>query len=155
MNNSSPEPRPAGTAMAPPAPACDPAPAACGRDHPGAKTILVVDDFASVRLYHVNLLRQLGHRALAAADGVEGLQLLQENPVDLVLLDMLMPRMDGCEFLAHLRARPGGADLPVLVITSEGTKDYEEKFRQAGATGFLVKPTLPDAMLRALRDFLP
>lgn len=140
MNNTSPDP-------APPPPAPPPAAA--------AKTILVVDDFASVRLYHVNLLRQLGHRALAAADGIEALDILQHNPVDLVLLDMLMPRMDGCEFLAHLRAQPGRAALPVLVITSEGAREDEERFRQAGATGFLVKPTLPDEMIRALHDFLP
>jgi two-component system chemotaxis response regulator CheY len=118
------------------------------------KTILVVDDFASVRLYHANVLRQLGHSVIAASDGMEALEYMRRQHVDLVLLDVLMPKMDGCEFLERARAMPGYATVPVLVITSEGTREHEERFARAGANGFLKKPTLPAAMMAALQQFL-
>jgi two-component system chemotaxis response regulator CheY len=118
------------------------------------KTILVVEDVASVRLYHANLIRQLGHAVVSAADGCEGLAKLREARVDLVLLDMLMPGMGGLEFLERLRADPSNAALPVVVVTSEGAREHEERFLAAGASAFLVKPALPEAMEAALRQWI-
>ncbi len=118
------------------------------------KTILVVDDFATVRLYHASVLRQQGHTVVVAADGTEALEQLRRQRIDLVLLDMLMPRMDGCAFLQQVRGMPDYASLPVLVISSEGTLEQEERFLKAGASGFLKKPTLPATMKDTLQRFL-
>ena len=59
------------------------------------KTILVVDDYASVRFYHMSLLRNAGYNTIAATSGVEALALLQQHIVDLVMLDLVMPNMSG------------------------------------------------------------
>ena len=118
------------------------------------KTILVVDDFATVRLYHANLLRQLGHATEVAADGEEALDVLRRQRVDLVLLDMLMPRMDGTEFLRRVRSIAGCETLPVLIISSEATPEQESALRRAGANGFLKKPALPQTMVETLKRFL-
>lgn len=118
------------------------------------KTILVVDDFATVRLYHANLLKRLGHATEMAADGEEALEVLRRHRVDLVLLDMLMPRMGGAEFLRKVHALPGYEALPVLVVSSEGNSEQEEALRGAGASGFLRKPAMPQAMVDMLKRFL-
>lgn len=118
------------------------------------KTILVVDDFATARLYHANILKNLGHAAEMASDGEEALEILRLRRVDLVLLDMLMPRMGGVEFLRRSRAMPGYENLPVLVISSEANREQEEALRAAGASGFLQKPSLPQTLVETLRRLL-
>ncbi len=116
------------------------------------KTILVADDLACARTFHTHLLQQLGHQVVTAADGLEALEKLRTHRIDVVLLDMLMPRMDGCEFLRRMRAMPGYASVPVLVVTSEADREHEELFRAAGATAFLGKPAHPDAMQELIRS---
>lgn len=118
------------------------------------KTILVADDFATVRLYHANLLRTLGHEVALAADGEEALEVLRRQRIDLVLLDMLMPRVGGVEFLRRARAMPGYHMLPVLVVSSEHTPDQEAALRSAGASGFLQKPAMPQVMVDTMKRLL-
>lgn len=118
------------------------------------KTVLVADDFASVRFYHATLLRQMGCNVVAAADGVEALDLLRKHRVDLVLLDMLMPGIGGCEFLRQARSLPGYEQLPVVVVTTEAGPQEESRFRAAGVSAFLAKPALPGALERAMRPLL-
>ncbi len=119
------------------------------------KTILVVDDFASVRLYHTTFLKQKGYECVAVADGAEALRVLQQRPIDLVLLDMVMPTMDGIEFLARVRSMPGFASLPILAITSEAQK--AETLESQARYGFhvLLKPVLPAALLEQVQRLLP
>ena len=99
------------------------------------KTILVVDDFATARLYHATLLRSLGHEVETASDGEAALEVLRRRRVDLVLLDLLMPRMGGAELLRRVRAMPGCETLPVVVVSSEGDGVHEASLRDAGAAG--------------------
>lgn len=119
------------------------------------KTILVVDDFASVRLYHTTFLKQKGYECVAVADGAEALRVLQQRPIDLVLLDMMMPTMDGIEFLARVRSMPGFASLPILAITSEAQK--ADTLESQARYGFhvLLKPVLPAALLEQVQRLLP
>ena len=119
------------------------------------KTILVVDDFASVRLYHTTFLKQKGYECVAVADGAEALRVLQQRPIDLVLLDMMMPTMDGLEFLTRVRSMPGFADLPILAITSEAQK--ADTLESQARYGFhvLLKPVLPAALLEQVQRLLP
>lgn len=116
------------------------------------KTILVADDLACARSFHTHLLEQLGHRVVTAVDGLEALERLRAHPIDIVLLDMLMPRMDGCEFLRRMRAMPGYASVPVLVVTSESDRIHQERLQAAGATAFLAKPAHPEAMQEMIRS---
>ena len=118
------------------------------------KTILVVDDYEIVRLYHSMFLTQKGYRCVPASDGKEALVALRQQPVDLLLLDMVMPNMSGAELIQHLRASPEFAALPILAITSEA-KHAEEQFgREASHLRFLLKPVMPDTLVAQVRAML-
>ena len=118
------------------------------------KTILVVDDYEIVRLYHSMFLTQKGFRCVAAGDGNEALAVLRQQPVDLLLLDLVMPNMSGTELIRHIRALPEFANLPILAITSEA-KNAEEQFgRAAHHLRFLLKPVMPDTLIAQVRAVL-
>jgi len=118
------------------------------------KTVLVVDDFASVCFYHVNLLRQTGYQCLEAHDGHEAFDKLRQQRVDLILLDMIMPKMSGEEFIRRIRALHEYAHIPLLVITSEAVKDSIRRFAGDGPLGFALKPVIPSTLLEAVRKLL-
>jgi CheY-like chemotaxis protein len=118
------------------------------------KTVLVVDDFASVRFYHVNLLHQSGYRCFEAHDGHEALEKLRQQRVDLILLDMIMPRMSGEEFIRRIRSIHEYADIPLLVITSEAVRDNIRQFAGEGPLGFAMKPVIPSTLLEAVRKLI-
>jgi CheY-like chemotaxis protein len=118
------------------------------------KTILVVDDYEIVRLYHSMFLTQKGFRCVSAGDGNEALAVLKQQPVDLLLLDLVMPNMSGTELIRHIRALPEFAHLPILAITSEA-KNAEEQFgRDARQLRFLLKPVMPDTLIAQVRAML-
>lgn len=117
------------------------------------KTILVVDDFASVRFYHETLLRQAGYATVPARDGAEAMASLEKSPVALVLLDLLMPKMNGREFLARIRAMSNYAALPVLLITSE-TRVEGSDLQPSENCGVLTKPILPQDLIKEVRRLL-
>ncbi len=118
------------------------------------KTILIVDDLASVRFYHKMLVSQAGFTALTAADGMEALAVLEKNPIDLVILDLLMPRMSGAEFLVRARASKRYDGLPVLVISSEAQKEITATMATSGNCEILKKPILPDALMAAIHRLI-
>ena len=103
------------------------------------KKILVVDDSKLLHRIFDLLLRNC--TVVHAGDGVEGIERLAQNSdVDLVLLDMNMPRMNGLEFLARVRADPARVKLPVIIVTTEGKDSDAERGMKAGATAYLRKP---------------
>jgi len=118
------------------------------------KTVLVVDDFASVRFYHANLLRQSGYRSVDARDGFEAFDKLRQQHIDLILLDMIMPKMSGEEFIHKIRSTPEFAKTPLLVITSEAVGDKIRQFSGDGPLGFAMKPVVPGTLLEAVRKLL-
>lgn len=115
------------------------------------KTILVVDDYASVRFYHLALLRQAGFTPLGASSGPEALTLLEHQSVDLMMLDLVMPAMSGQEVLRRVRLLPRYAHLPVLVITSESESAALATLPTDPCCHVLHKPILPEALLQAIR----
>jgi CheY-like chemotaxis protein len=117
-------------------------------------TVLVVDDIASVRLYHMSLLRRKGYECVAAGDGVEALEKLRGQPVHLVLLDLSMPKMGGEEFIRRVRAQPDLAMLPILVITSESATSGGSR-SEWGRVGVLYKPLTPVTLLQGVQRLLP
>lgn len=120
-----------------------------------SQTILIVDDFASVRLYHTSFLARKGYTCLGAASGAEALALLAQQRVDLILLDLLMPGMTGADFLAKVDEIPGCAQVPVLVITSEERLARDAFRRVRRSLGVLEKPVLPSDLLQRVQQLLP
>lgn len=109
-------------------------------------TVMVVDDSKTVRMYHGALLRDLGINVLEAENGMEALEKTLDNTVDLYLVDVNMPVMDGYSFVSELRKQPTGRFTPVIMITTqEAATDKLEAFK-VGATLFETKPIKPDVL---------
>lgn len=107
----------------------------------GSSRVLVVDDVAFYQLLIGQFLIDLGVGVVdAAADGVEGLARARQYRPDLIILDINMPRMDGHEMLAHLKADPALSTIPVIVQTTEDSGDSRQSTFAAGATDFVSKP---------------
>lgn len=103
-------------------------------------TVLVVDDSpVSQRLLGYTLQRQ-GYTIIAAGDGLEALEMLQKNQVDLVISDLAMPEMDGLSLLRHIRADQRYRDLRLIMLTASGQDQDREAAQAAGANDFLTKP---------------
>ncbi|MBU6261077.1 MAG: sigma-54 dependent transcriptional regulator, partial [Burkholderiales bacterium] len=101
-------------------------------------SILVVDDEAHMRRVLEIMLGRLGHRAHAAADGRQALQVLEEQAIDLVLTDMRMPVLDGLGLLSEMAAR--GLRVPVIVMTAHGTVESAVQAMKVGAQDYLMRP---------------
>lgn len=105
------------------------------------KTVLVVDDASLVRLYYRSTLEQAGYRVEEALNGIEGLEKLLTAAVDLLIVDVNMPQMDGLTFLRKLRGEKGPlASIPALITSTESAEKDFEAARAAGANYYLVKP---------------
>ena len=106
-------------------------------------TILLVEDDPACRLPLARLLQIEGYDVTHAADGLEGLQRLDEQKHDLVLLDLLMPRLDGVGFLERMRADPRHASLPVFLVTANHDPRMLNRARELGITEYLFKGDVP------------
>lgn len=117
-----------------------------------AKRILIVDNEAKMRRILELSLKAMGHTVSEAGDGVEALSIAEKQPVDLILTDLRMPRMDGIALLAALRER--GVDVPVIVMTAYGTIETAVAAMKLGAIDYIIRPfemeTVEMAVTRAL-----
>ncbi|MCB1055515.1 MAG: response regulator [Acidobacteria bacterium] len=103
------------------------------------KKFLVIDDSKLIHKMFNVMLRQ--YEVVHAFDGREGLQLLgQHSDVDAILLDINMPNMNGLEFLATVKADSGLAELPVVIISTEGKEEDTARAMAAGASAYIKKP---------------
>ena len=114
------------------------------------RTILLVEDEADVREVCAQVLSDEGYTVHAAADGVSGMAQLDCRP-DVIILDLVMPRMDGWEFMRRLRAVAGQEHTPVLLLTGTSSSGAE----LAGAQAILRKPFVVEALLRQVADLSP
>jgi two-component system chemotaxis response regulator CheY len=119
-----------------------------------SKTILVVDDSASMRQMLAVTLRAAGYEVIEATDGDEALAYARKHRVELVLTDVNMPRMDGITLVAQLRTLPNYHLTPLLLLTTESSPERKLQGREAGATGWLVKPFNLDQLLATLERVL-
>ncbi len=115
---------------------------------------LVIDDEEDYRIIIQEVLRGAGYEVRAAKDGEEGLALLRAQPSDLVLVDWMMPRMDGERFCRAMRAEPALKDIPVIMLTVKQTADEELEALHFGVDDFLVKPFKSDELLARVRAVL-
>ena len=108
--------------------------------------ILIVDDSASMRQMVAFTLRSAGHNVVDASDGVEGLNKAKTSQFDLVISDVNMPNKNGLELTADLRALPNYKFTPILLLTTESAGDKKSAGKNAGATGWIVKPFNPETL---------
>jgi DNA-binding response OmpR family regulator len=118
------------------------------------RRVLVIDDEADVRLlYRVNL-RHAGYEVLEADDGERGIEAALEHLPDAVVLDLMMPRVDGFEVLRVLRAEPASYDVPVLVLTADSRVDDHRICFELGADEVITKPFMPEALTEGITRLL-
>jgi two-component system chemotaxis response regulator CheY len=120
-----------------------------------ASTVVIADDSRTVRRMVREALEQDSHLVLEACDGQDALTVLESNAADLVITDVNMPRMDGLSLVRAIRQSQQNRFVPILVLTTESGSDMKQKGRDAGATGWIVKPfeagTLREVVRRVLR----
>lgn len=121
------------------------------------KKILIMDDVSAVRRTVKTLLKRNGYEILEAADGKVGYKILLSEKPDLVIADLMMPEMDGFDFLRIVRS--SGDDeiknIPVIVLTAKVDKSYVLKAMQLGANKFVIKPFDINDILLKIRELLP
>jgi two-component system chemotaxis response regulator CheY len=105
-----------------------------------ARLILTVDDSPSIRLMMQLTLTGEGYEVKQTTDGIEALEFARHHNADLVLTDINMPRMDGLTLIRELRLLPAYKCVPMLVLTTESAQEKKLLGKEAGATGWLVKP---------------
>ena len=109
--------------------------------HNGSSRVLVVDDSRAFRAYLCSLLRQHGYATLSAADGIEGLEVLQANPdIRLVITDYNMPRMDGLTMVSEMRKAHSQDELSIIGISNSADPETLARFLKGGASDYLHKP---------------
>lgn len=108
--------------------------------HLGKKRIVLVEDDLDVASFLTKFLKSHGCRIYHAKDGVIALKLIQDVLPDLVLLDIMLPKMDGIEVLTHLKDTPETKQIPVLMCTALDQMTDVETCIKLGAEGYLVKP---------------
>ncbi|HRE84140.1 MAG TPA: response regulator [Opitutaceae bacterium] len=120
-----------------------------------AKTIITVDDAATMRKMISFTLKTAGYDIIEAEDGLAALNLLKGRSVDLVITDVNMPNMDGIELTRQVRTVPHLAKVPILLLTTESDPELKNRGRAAGATGWIVKPFKQDQLLAVVGKVLP
>jgi CheY-like chemotaxis protein len=116
--------------------------------------VLIIDDDADIRLIAGLSLRVGGMDVIEAASGLEGIQKAQEANPDVILLDIMMPTLDGSETLAALRSQPATAMTPVIFLTAKAAGAEVERMRALGASGVLIKPFDPRTLSRDVRALI-
>ncbi|WP_367343594.1 response regulator [Methanomethylovorans sp.] len=104
------------------------------------KKILVVEDNPVNMELTVDLLESFGYYVIQAIDGFEALEKVTEKKVDLILLDIQLPKMDGMEVLSRLKSDLQTKDIPVVALTAHSMRGDEERFIKAGCSGYISKP---------------
>ncbi len=103
-----------------------------------AKTILIVDDSATVRKLIMYSLEATNYNCLEASDGIEALEKMAQNSVDLIIADLNMPKMDGLELIRTIRKQ--NRDIPIIMLTTQGDEESKRAGLDAGANVYLIKP---------------
>lgn len=121
-----------------------------------ADSVLIIDDSEAVREKIIKVLesRDLFSRFYQAEDGLEGFKKLLVSPVDIVLCDLEMPRMDGFKFLGMLKGRQEVADTPVIILTGNDDRDMKIRGLEQGACDFITKPFDPEELVARMRVHL-
>lgn len=119
-----------------------------------AKTIMTADDSASIRQCVRIALCEAGYGVVEATDGQEAVNLFERNKIDMLIFDVNMPNMDGIEAIRRVRQMPAGKFIPAILLTTESAETMKQKGKQAGATGWIVKPFNPEKLIGIVKKVL-
>ena len=118
------------------------------------RTILLIeDDPLSARLVDL-ILKSEGHQVIIVRDGFQGLEVAQNTSLDLILLDLMLPGIDGFEVLRRLRADPETADVHVVVVSAKSQPADKERAAELGVDAYLTKPYRKVELLQVVRSLL-
>lgn len=120
-----------------------------------AKTILIVDDSASLRQVVRMALQGAGHTVIEAGDGKAALALLDGRTVDMAICDINMPVMNGIEFVKAVKEKSAYKFMPVLMLTTESSDKHKEAGKAAGAKAWMTKPFAPSQLVTAVQKLCP
>ncbi len=113
--------------------------------------ILAVDDSYTMRELLRHALTSAGFQVEVAEDGLDGLEKLASAKPDVIITDINMPRMDGFGFIENARKGTTATRSPILVLSTESAPELKQRAREAGATGWIVKPFSEDSLVAAIR----
>ncbi|GAB5046999.1 response regulator [Thermodesulfovibrio sp. TK110] len=116
--------------------------------------ILVVDDDKTTRKMISLILKNKGYEVVTAENGLEALQKLGLEKINLILTDMNMPYMDGIELTRQVRANPDFSNIPVVMITTEADEDEKKRAFEAGVDDYLVKPTNAEQITESMKRII-
>ena len=134
---------------------CDPSDQPQTSELTMTKRILTIDDSKTIRDMLMLTLSDAGFEVLQAVDGQDGVDMLESERVDVIITDINMPRMNGYEVIRHLRSDPDHKSTPILVLTTESDTEKKGLARDAGATGWMVKPFDPDQLVATVNRVAP
>ncbi|UZP68470.1 response regulator [Desulfovibrio mangrovi] len=117
------------------------------------KTIMTVDDSASVRQMVSFTLKKAGYNVVEARDGQDAMAKLS-GPVHMVITDLNMPNMDGISLIRNIRAVPAYKFIPIVMLTTESQASKKQEGKAAGATGWIVKPFKPEQLIDVVKKVL-
>ncbi len=113
--------------------------------------VLIVDDSTTVRQQVGTALSQAGFLVEQACDGLQGVTRINEGGIDCVICDVNMPNMNGIELVETVKAEDQHKLLPIIMLTTEGSKELIQRAKQGGACGWIVKPFKADLLIAAVR----
>jgi two-component system chemotaxis response regulator CheY len=116
--------------------------------------ILVVDDDKTTRKMLYLILKTKGYDVVTAENGMDGLQKLGLEQINLILTDMNMPYMDGIEFTKQVRANPDFSDIPIVMLTTEADEEEKQRAYKAGVDDYLVKPATAEQIVDSMKKIM-
>ncbi|HFE39278.1 MAG TPA: response regulator [Gammaproteobacteria bacterium] len=116
--------------------------------------ILAVDDSKSIRDLVSHILSTENHEVISACDGVEALALARQTPVDIALIDVNMPNMNGLSLVSKLRKLESYKFIPIVMVTTETDEYRKKKARNVGASGWLAKPFTAERLVAAVNKLI-
>lgn len=119
------------------------------------KTVLIIEDEANIRNFASRVLELEGYRVLQAGEGEEGMRLLREGQVSLLLLDLRLPGRNGWTVLEQIKNEPELSAIPVIVFTASAGVSQQERALSMGAADYLVKPLSSAKLKEAVTRILP
>ncbi|HBF43661.1 MAG TPA: hypothetical protein DDW42_08565 [Desulfobacteraceae bacterium] len=117
-----------------------------------SKCILIVDDDEMVRIAINELLKPEGYEVRLASSGANALEMLEKDGCDLLMLDIIMPEMDGFELCKRIREKEAYRETPIVFLSAKSREEDRKQGIEAGANLFLSKPISPDKLLEIISD---
>ncbi len=112
--------------------------------------VLTVDDSPTILSMLRHALNEAGFEVVQAEDGQKGLDAMRDEEFDVVITDINMPVMGGIEFIKNVRASGANKSLPILILTTESSQEKRDQGREAGGTGWIVKPFDPQKLISVI-----